>query len=631
MTVAVASAKIPHADWKNLPAELRHRRRQWVLGQLKDKIPLDPKKSPMAWASSTDPATWGTFEQCLAKIGPALGFGFVLTQQDCYTALDLDWKKGNDAGEAYRIPAWAAELLQILDAKYLEWSVSGKGVHALVVNDQTDLFGDGSGGGKRLWKDAQGVEHQIEIYTHDRYILLTGNVIRGLGKIVERTEQLANLVENTRPPTNSPNHSNRAGCGCDSGEKHTVNAELLQELLEGLGIHFPREREKVKTCCPFHDDRKPSFSAHKARGWKCFSGCGGGGAQALLKKIALLTDMELDQVAARTGTPRGQLGKLRERCVGGMCPHKPISYSGGSIERFTWTKYLEGMRRNQTVDDVNSCGYTLWLENDVQGYVRGVWIPCGNWDCPLCGPERRGELEEFLIEQLTQEEAQGGKSFHGLVPDSLWPALQKHLNRSKAKFQWFRTEHVGSREVIANTDFLEYVPVEYGGVTPLGAEALQPAVEGILQRLRRRAFARERLVGGSKAWHLARSSTRQKAEREAEPQGAEDDEGGVEVALREHVGQGEGKARKMVARAIHGPNLLVAEQIAEHMGLEVELLSTRQTWDGERHGNLKIYYGERRWELMRKLGFEPKEQSEDSFWADHDKREEFLTGVGAAG
>ena len=101
------------ADLARIPTELTALR-QWVLwrgadrvnqqtGEVKlNKIPLCPQT--LHNADTTDPLTWGTFEQCVAALPCALeeweqeagaayrggGIGFVLTSEDPYVGIDLD-------------------------------------------------------------------------------------------------------------------------------------------------------------------------------------------------------------------------------------------------------------------------------------------------------------------------------------------------------------------------------------------------------------------------------------------------------------------------------------------------------------------------------------------------------------
>ena len=610
--------------WGNIPPELTRNRRQWVLGRLADKVPFDGKTQPIRTAKSTDPGTWATFQQCAAAAGTKYGLGFVLTESDPYVIVDLDWKKGDDAGEKHQMPGWAQEFLDALDAKYCEWSVSGRGCHAIVTSDQLDVSGNGSGGGKRNWTDSAGAEHEVEIYTSGRYILLTGNVLqdRRRNRIVDRTERLVGLIAGSRPgKTFKAAHGAAGGCGCES---HKVDSGLMLGLLAGLGIALEPGRDKGKFDCPFHDTGcgSPTFHVNRHKGWTCFGeSCKlAGGSRALAEKLAALTDDELGDVARRTGMPRKELESLKTRCGCIVCPDKPITSLEGKSTRLTGTKYAASMKLGPASKATRYCGYNVCVINEESGTIRPVWIPCGSWDCDLCGPGRRAEYEAHLVEKLTEETALGGEVYHGLVTDSRWKALRKAVKRAGGNVVGFRTEHVGRWDVIASVDFSEHAPLDRGGCNALTAEEIQPAVEGILMRMRRKAFARERLVVGSRAWHLATSATRRKAEKAARAAAGEE---GKERVLMD--GSGENKRRP--ARCV---DLDEAADAARDLGLEVEVLAKYQTWAGPRPGNLRIHYGNRLPELLRRLGLDPKEQSEEAFWRANDDREDFFAEAGVA-
>jgi hypothetical protein len=76
------------------------------------------------------------------------------------------------------------------------------------------------------------------------------------------------------------------------------------ELLRALGLKQIQQRGKeLSACCPFHDDRVPSFSMNAETGqWFCHAGCGSGNATTLL---ARKLDIPTGQAHARLmeGTP----------------------------------------------------------------------------------------------------------------------------------------------------------------------------------------------------------------------------------------------------------------------------------------------------------------------------------------
>lgn len=149
------------ADYSSIPAELKALR-QWVAWNPNDprtreadgtegrKVPLNPKT--LRNASSTDPETWGTFEEAVST---GYGIGFVLTADDPYLCVDLD-HVANEGG----IEPEALEIVERLDT-YTEFSPSGTGLHLWC---RAVKPGDRSRAGI------------VEMYDSGRYIRFTGDV-----------------------------------------------------------------------------------------------------------------------------------------------------------------------------------------------------------------------------------------------------------------------------------------------------------------------------------------------------------------------------------------------------------------------------------------------------------------------
>jgi len=109
-----------------------------------------------------------------------------------------------------------------------------------------------------------------------------------------------------------------------------VQDEEFRRALEAIKLRAPIEdvvRERVPglkksgngwiACCPFHDERTPSFRVDPRRGtWHCFGACGTGGDQiGFLQRIDNLPFLEaLEILAARTGVemPRRARSARRE-------------------------------------------------------------------------------------------------------------------------------------------------------------------------------------------------------------------------------------------------------------------------------------------------------------------------------
>ena len=152
--------------WENFPDALTTRL-QWVAWAYLfvkgrwTKVPLQPDGSA---ASTTDPATWASFEdvQCayysqLNGQTPFDGVGFVLSADDPFTGFDFDHCRNPDT----EIDARIAGYITALDS-YTEISPSGTGIRVLVK-------------AKLPPKDRRIAN--IELYDSERFVSITGDVL----------------------------------------------------------------------------------------------------------------------------------------------------------------------------------------------------------------------------------------------------------------------------------------------------------------------------------------------------------------------------------------------------------------------------------------------------------------------
>lgn len=143
---------------ENIPNELRANN-QWCCYD-PAKRPINPHTGQLA--SVTDPATWGTFDQACAAVasGRGVGIGFVFTESDPFTGVDLDVPEGGEPTEVQR---------RIFEAfpTYAEWSPSGRGIHII-------CRGKVPGGGVR------NSAAKVEVYSSGRYFTFTGNRVNDL-------------------------------------------------------------------------------------------------------------------------------------------------------------------------------------------------------------------------------------------------------------------------------------------------------------------------------------------------------------------------------------------------------------------------------------------------------------------
>lgn len=133
------------------------------------KLPVCAANGRMA--KSTDPATWATFEEAVAAVGRwrCDGMRFVFGPDRAYTGLDLDHViEGGVLDSAYR---WVVEEA----GTYTEVSPSGDGLHLIFRGakpQDAERSRKGQPGGR-----------VVEMYDHDRYFTVTGNVFEGHGAV----------------------------------------------------------------------------------------------------------------------------------------------------------------------------------------------------------------------------------------------------------------------------------------------------------------------------------------------------------------------------------------------------------------------------------------------------------------
>lgn len=162
----------------NLPAELRALK-QWTMWRYEDVKATKPTKVPYTitgkLANVNDPSTWSTFEECLNcfMLGGYSGIGFVFSDSDPYSFIDLDDAEGDDAILQRHLKVYHEFN------SYSEVSPSGKGLHIIVKGVVP--------AGRRRSK--------IEIYSSARYATMTGNVYNNQNIIKDCQELLTQLWE----------------------------------------------------------------------------------------------------------------------------------------------------------------------------------------------------------------------------------------------------------------------------------------------------------------------------------------------------------------------------------------------------------------------------------------------------
>ena len=149
-------------DFNNIPHEMRIYP-QWVVWRYEDTDSKKPTKVPYSaktghLASVTDPNTWAGFDECVNAMssGWYAGIGFVLTENDPYSFIDLDDTKGDQRALDRQI-----KIFNEFNS-YAERSPSGSGLHIIVK-------GAIPSGRRRSF---------IEVYSSLRYMTMTGDIYR---------------------------------------------------------------------------------------------------------------------------------------------------------------------------------------------------------------------------------------------------------------------------------------------------------------------------------------------------------------------------------------------------------------------------------------------------------------------
>lgn len=217
--------------YENIPLELRQIP-QWVcwrhelVNGRKTKVPYMTNGAHKA--SVHAPRTWGTFaDACRMAAGPTMeGIGFVLTENDPYTGIDIDDKVENPASDEER-----AVQIKVLDSfqSYTERSVGARwrdergmerGGYHIIIRGKIDAGRD---------------RGHIGVYSSERYLTFSGDVVRA-APIADYQELLDLLV--AQMPRAHEAHLHDAEAVLDDDEVHemalrAVNGAKYDELCRG--------------------------------------------------------------------------------------------------------------------------------------------------------------------------------------------------------------------------------------------------------------------------------------------------------------------------------------------------------------------------------------------------------------
>ena len=217
--------------------ELRQHK-QWVAWRLlmrpgatkPTKPPVNPHNG--LGASHSDPKTWGTYEQAeaCAKRKNFAGVGFVLSEDDDYTGIDLDKCRDPATG---KLDQWADDIVA-LGETYWETSPSGTGLRAFVRG--------------KIEKTVKNDAAHVEVYRSLRYLTYTGDHIEGtpddirpapttLEWLMERVAQfapkeIASSNDEISQPAATPTRTYPDSRNNDAGERAWAEAALERNAAE---------------------------------------------------------------------------------------------------------------------------------------------------------------------------------------------------------------------------------------------------------------------------------------------------------------------------------------------------------------------------------------------------------------
>jgi putative DNA primase/helicase len=160
---------------------------RWVLWRAEERdgrITKPPYTAGGTHASVDNPATWDSYA-CVSEAYDGEihgGIGFVLSSGDGLAGIDLD----HCVDENGKIDEEAQGIIDAINS-YTEFSPSGTGVRIFLTNNGNGMRGNRKG--------------NLEIYTHSRYLTVTGHHVVGTPTTIEnRSEELSELHERVFGP-----------------------------------------------------------------------------------------------------------------------------------------------------------------------------------------------------------------------------------------------------------------------------------------------------------------------------------------------------------------------------------------------------------------------------------------------
>jgi len=171
-------------------------RDQWVCWREEErdgkqtKVPLRPGTG--AFASTTDPETWTSFEEALDYVrnDDVAGLGFIFSDEDPIVGVDLDDCRNPETGD---LDSTAADIVDRLDS-YTEISPSGTGFHVLVEG---------------TLPDGRNRRGSVELYDSARFFTVTGDHVDGTPTRVARRQDAVEGIHRDYVQDDEPEDAER--------------------------------------------------------------------------------------------------------------------------------------------------------------------------------------------------------------------------------------------------------------------------------------------------------------------------------------------------------------------------------------------------------------------------------------
>jgi len=247
MSVTIDTTTIP-IEMRSLPQWVVWKREKTESGKW-TKIPY--RADGKGRASSTDPATWSTYEAALAVASRYSGIGFVTTKECGIILLDMDHCIAD--GE---VAPWAAEILAVVKTA-VEVSPSRTGMHGYFYGKLPDRG--------RKCGDA-------EIYDSGRFFCVTGNMDPAYNRPFRRlsdeeTARVYALVcaraPSSAPATTAPTASATAPV---NGSRHNLLVSIAGSVARGGGSVEAIESAAMAVNQTFTEP-KPTGEVKKIAAW----------------------------------------------------------------------------------------------------------------------------------------------------------------------------------------------------------------------------------------------------------------------------------------------------------------------------------------------------------------------------